>query len=662
MSNIVYQNGYPFVEMNGELIAPCMFRSFRPTPANISLFHRAGVRLHQMMVGGEICGMDVPYSLFGGVWKDDGVYDFAAFDRQFEMFERFAPGDYFVVFLQLDAPPAWVEKHEGAVPTFLNVQTMARHEEFRRGAAAYLKAFIAYSEEHYGDRIAGYGICCGRSCEWFASGNYGVPFLQKVYAGHTGRDEPVPVIDRAADGEPIFRTPDSPALDFMRFMEDGIADLARFFAHEVQTVLAHRKFLGLFGGYHTHRDSGALTNRFCSVWDSPDIDMVWAPASYDKFRELANASAVTVPLGSVKLHGKVHLNELDHRTELAWYPMEHPVTEKRRAYRMLPGNFINDCAADHETAHMVFRRELASSLQAGSALWWFDFFGGYYASPEYEAMLKQHTEIYNKVARSAGETESRAEIAVIVNTPSNSLIRDGKGHPCDFVVNNILTLAKCGAPYTVFNLCDFEKIDHARYKLWLFLNDFEMTTAQIERIRTLLADRTKLWLYAPGIVTDGKMAAENIGRVTGIPVEAFDTKEKEPVTVGGETFSFTNPVTPMYAPVERNVEVIGRYRSGKAAFAWKGNDLYAACGCLSASFFRELARKAGVRIYAECDGALYINSKFVSFETVQTEDITLDLGFDCVCEELFDGGELRTVGGKLTYHAEKGRTKLFLFR
>ena len=91
MSSIVYQNGVPFIEIHGELFAPAAFRSFRPKPDNLSLISRAGVRLCQMLVSGLPCTIGTPYSLFGGVWKGEGVYDFTPFDRQYEMFRLFAP-------------------------------------------------------------------------------------------------------------------------------------------------------------------------------------------------------------------------------------------------------------------------------------------------------------------------------------------------------------------------------------------------------------------------------------------------------------------------------------------------------------------------------------------------------------------------------------------
>ena len=107
ISRIVNRDGNRFFEIGGKEFVPAAFRSFRPTPANVSLFYRNGVRLFQMQVSGVDNSLSVPYSAYGGVWVGDHEYDFSAFDRQMEMFMRFAPDGYFMIFAVLDMPTWW---------------------------------------------------------------------------------------------------------------------------------------------------------------------------------------------------------------------------------------------------------------------------------------------------------------------------------------------------------------------------------------------------------------------------------------------------------------------------------------------------------------------------------------------------------------------------
>ena len=660
MANIVYKNGYPFIKAGDEYLAPCMFRSFRPTPANVSLFHRAGVRIHQMLVSGEMNGMDIPYSLYGGVWLDDGVYNFEAFDRQIEMFKKYAPNDYYIIFIQLDAPEEWINKHKKAVSSFYNLQTMGHHEEYRKAASEYLKNFISYCEEKYGECICGYGISAGRSCEWFCGNDFSSELLAEEYKKYTGDENiQIPLISKAEEKENILREPSSAEIGFMRFCEKNTKDIALYFAHEAQKVLQHKKFLGLFGGYHALYDNSLLVNAFEDVWESEDIDSIWAPASYDKFRELENASAFTCPMGSLKIKQKLHVNELDHRTDMAYYPLEHPVAKNRMAYRLLPGNLVDDCYKTSYEAIMVLRRELAASLQQGSALWWFDFFGGYFASPEYEKMLADHVRIYNKVINSPTPLESVAEIAVIVNTKAMTYVKDGRHDHYDFTYNNILELAKCGVPYEVYNIADIEKIDKNRIKLYIFLNAFEIENS--EYIKALEAE--KLWIYAPNVMREDKINYDGISEITDIEVKLFTTDEILHIETPVGAMHFSNVINPMIEIVDKNAEILGRYvENGKAAYARKGNNCYISCGNLTSSFFRRIAKENGLHVYSETDGALYINNHFISFETTESEDITLNLKADTVFEELFDGGIYKSQEKKLKYNAKKGTTKLFYIK
>ena len=79
------------VDIDGRLYPPLSFKSFRPNPANISEFYRAGVRLFSVLSSGIICALGVPYSRFGESRIGEGRYDFSAIDRQMDMFMENAP-------------------------------------------------------------------------------------------------------------------------------------------------------------------------------------------------------------------------------------------------------------------------------------------------------------------------------------------------------------------------------------------------------------------------------------------------------------------------------------------------------------------------------------------------------------------------------------------
>lgn len=657
-TKIIYKNDYPFFEFDEKIYSPCMFRSFRPTPANVSLAHRAGIEVFQIQVAGQLNGMDVPYSLYGGVWQDKGVYNFKNFDRQIEMFKKFAHGAKFIIFIQLDAPEAWLEKHKNSLSSFYFLHTSAYDEEWKNDASEYLCTFLEYCENTYGDDILGYGISAGRSTEWFSGTNYYNENTKKAYENYIGKKcDKIPEIPEEVKNGEIFRSPESDEYKFLKFAAQGANITAEFFAKEAQKVINHKKPLGLFGGYYNLKDSLLNVNDFARVWDSGNIDMILAPASYDDFRQIENSACVTVATDSLKMRGIVHINELDHRTELAQYPMEHPVTQNRMGYRMAEGNIIDDCYDNSFDASMVLRREFASSVVRKSMLWWFDFFGGYYASPEYEKLLSDCVKIYNGLK--VGEfSHSVAEVAVFADAESNYFIKDKADVIRSFCYNGMKEFVKCAVPYDLYNLCDIEKIDLQKYKLCIFLNSFKISKSQAEKIKN--SPCKKMWIYAPGCVENDKINFDNIGKITGMNIKTVHKASDCAIDFDGCEIKFEKAVNPYFIVDDDGAERLADYKNTNGcAFAYKNGNFYIGSGNVPEKVWRFIAKKSGVHIYCDVSGAFFADERFISYQTVHTENIEIHLKEDAEFCDLFDGGIYKSENKILKYTAPKGTSKLF---
>lgn len=68
-ASIINKEGVYQFEINGTVYPPLSFRSFRPEKRNIQEFYDAGVRLMSILMTGLSCTLDVPYSLYGEIWK-----------------------------------------------------------------------------------------------------------------------------------------------------------------------------------------------------------------------------------------------------------------------------------------------------------------------------------------------------------------------------------------------------------------------------------------------------------------------------------------------------------------------------------------------------------------------------------------------------------------
>ncbi len=647
MVKIIYENGIPFIEINGEKLVPAAFRSFRPKPDNISLMTRAGVRLCQMLVSGSLCTNGSPYSLFGGVWKGDGIYDFAAFDRQFEMFRRFAPDAYFNVMIHLDTPEWWAKSHPGHEPdSYHHVTEAALDEEYVRSASDYLKALISYAEEKYGDRIFGYSIAAGCSNEWFDMSLYEAKYdrshnvLTENWRKIIGKPNvPAPTIASMEAGESSLREKASDEYRYLELACNATADLACEFAAAAQEILKHEKLLGLFFGYVIlDYQNYWNTNAYEKVWRSPDIDMLYSPTAYGHCRDLDGVSSYQYAVDSIRLNGKLYLHEDDHRTELAAFPLEN-------------GVMLKNCYQNFYEFREVFRREMANTLAKQSAFWWFDFFGGYYNAPEYEAELTYEMKIFSEMSK--GERHSVSEIAVFVDPMSFNCIKEGTRLCTNLVRRNMHELHRCGAPYDYFNLNDFGKIERD-YKLYVFLNSIDIEP----EIRDAIGKKsgTKVWLYAPDVVDgDGHFDFSRISKLVGMSVEKYSSDDPRAVYDDVE-FGFTKAIEPMFR-VEGG-EPIAFYKDGNVAVAKSGANIYAALG-LPCRLWRDIARDAGVFIYDENGGGLAAASDFVCSYTTLRENCELNMPEDGKYVEVWSGEEYECVGGKLRYHAEKGRTMMF---
>lgn len=672
-TKIITKNGNPYFSIDGSDYVPAAFRSFRPTPANVSLFNRSDVKLYQFLISGQLTGMDIPYSLYPPVWIEENEYDFDALDVQIDMFRRFAPDGKLWVFFQLDTPKAWMERDPTITDSFLHLEAALFDECWKKAASDYARALIDYCEEKYGDLVFAYAFTAGRSCEWFVNSVEIVETPEKLAAWREYTGDPnalLPTIRelksyRPAEIEPT-ETTDGILLNksdiiyrYHSFMCEASGKTVCRFASEIQEVLCHKKPLGTFYGYSDNESINLPTDAMTAL-ESADIDLFFSPASYDKYRKIEGTAGFQLPVSSLGIHGKLYLHEIDHRTPLARFPLEAPVTAKQMGYRLNKYRLMDDCFDSEEEVIEVLRRELAATLAAGGSLWWFDFFGGYYATPALEAEVKRHIAVMERFRDCKFSRDTVAEIVVFHDGNALSAVRSCTKVTQDFIFHTQYEIAKIGAPYDYYHIDDMKNIDLSKYKLCIFPNAMAISDGHAEYIRTHLANTCKVWIYAPGYASEA-FDTERMNRLIGMTTERFTAYESMPVTVDGKSFGFSAAVSPMFRVTDGEAEVIGRYANGTPAAAVKGKNTYFAVPMVPASVLRKAAEDAGVHMYTETSGgALSVSTQMIAFQTTEAEDITLTLPEDGVYEELFHGGIYETVSGKLSYRAEGGEVRLFM--
>lgn len=641
---IVNRGGTGFIEIDGTLYPPLAFRSFRPTPANISQFYDCGVRLFQMICTGKYNAQQSKYSLFGEQWIGENEYDFSTFDKQMEMFLSFAPNGKFCVMIQLDTRDWYCEKH-GCPDSFRNFGIMAFNDEWVEKAKKYLTSFIKYAEEKWGDKIFCYSFSCGYATEWFTQDKGAFDSLkEEKFKEHMGDGSlKIPSEEELnKKTEEFLHGKNSIIPQYYKFTAKKCADLICEFAATAKKAMNGDKLVGLFYGYLMLGSStSARWGTFCyeKVWKCKDIDMLFSPAAYGEFRSAENPAAYQNAVDSLSLGGKLYMHEIDHRTHLAKYPIDC-------------GAILNDCYDTEYESIMALRRELAQALQKGAAMWWFDFYGGYFANANYSTEIKKSVEIYNKIAEIP--RSSVAEIAVFYDPNSEAVLNDNLNLKEDFVNHNILEIAKSGVPYDVYNYRDAAAVDLDRYKLLIFLNNF-ISDSDTEK-KIIASAAYKLRIHAPGYAANHEI--KDVEKIVGMTL-AIENQFSN-IVCDNEKFAFSDEVYPLFK-IDEDVEVLGTFeKSGNTGIGIKGKNIYSAMGNIPCSVFQKIMKKADVHIYTENGTGIYGDSRFFCYQNPFSENCEIFLKEDAKFIELFENKKYKSKNSKLNYTAKPGETKLFL--
>lgn len=674
-ASLVRHGGVLKIEINGKVYDPLAYRSYRPTPELIRGFAGTGLQLADVTHTGMLCTLDVPYSLFGEVWTGPNQFNWEHFDSQMALFEANAPGAYYNIALQLDTREWYLAAHPECSNSYWNLVEMAGHEPWRKDTAASLQEFLRQIEARYGDRVFAYSLLCGASTEWYTnSQGRGRPEAQirqhplKTAAFRRFTGDPtaampsLDVLQHTSHG--MLRDPvaDAEALRYWRFHHEIIGDAICYFAGKAQEVLQHQKLLGLFYGYLTQLSSERLLQEghlgYERVWSCPDLDMIYAPAKYGAPRSFEGASGYLLTVDSLDLHGKLVFHEVDHTTHIARDTVENG--------RKIPGG--NTKLPDAFASRQVLRREFALTRAKRTALWWFDFLGGNYASPDMMAMVGELVRAQERLRDVA--MRSVAEIAVFGDVPSMYHINAHSSLADDLLVQPPDALARIGTPYDIYNFSDLDHpgLPWERYKLCIFLNAFRIAEDKRAFLRSNVQGngRTLLWIYAPNYLQKDGFSIDAISEITGIAIGKREGDDSA-VLAGDARLGFSKPVSPLFEVRDQQAQVLGTYVSnGAPALAAKKLDqhtsMYSAVGNLPSTLYREIARKAGVHIYYEGDDPTYINNRLfgIHLQCGKAPVIAFPSRQPMRLEELFDGGEVRVENGICRLPHEAGKTKLYL--
>lgn len=592
-------------------------------------------------------------------WPKPGeAADFAAVDNAAANVLSANPDALLIPRIGMAAPSWWLDAHPDEIMTWdrgdhRRMETVAG-PNYRRDAAARLKALVEHLETTYPDRIAGYHPSGQNTGEWFYMDTWQhvlngyAPADEEAFRawlrGKYGRDEALqqawsdPVVTIAMATVPtavaryahpagILRDPVNEAqiLDFNAFQQESMATWVCEMAKAIKDGCQRRKLAVFFYGYvfeFAPVSTGPATSGHYglrTVLNCPDVDLLCSPISY--WDRGAGGTAPTMTAAeSVALAGKLWLNEDDTHTYLASEPF--------------PGSreHVTTLA---ETNHLMVRNTAQAACR-NLACWWMDLgSSGWFNDPAIWAEMKRLAPVDQTFLDQP--TPYRPEVAAIVDEQAMIAVAEGGYRVTRKTVYEARTaFGRMGAPFGQY-LQDDVAANRVAAKLLVFLSPWRMDAPQRRQLLDAGRGRAKVWCYAPGYLEGQQTSLKAMRELTGFELRAVDVPQAlasptpQGLKLGLQPLGVEERITPLFAAADATeAETLARWSDGSAAIALRqtpdGLTAFVGTPGLSPALLRILAERAGVKLFCRSDCNVYANGPIVAVHGAVDGPVQLDLG------------------------------------
>jgi beta-galactosidase len=622
-------------------------------------------------------------------------FDFSAVETRYERIIAVDPDARFHLRLNFEVQPGdwWMKAYPGECEITSEGKPFGQSfasEVWRRQVKNFLKAFIAHlNRTGTIDRVIAFQTGAGHTGEWVKGetsmsalcGDYSEPMRRHFRSWlrrHYGDDlsalraawnDPsisfdtaeVPSAEQQLQAKhDTFRDParERNVIDYYRCFADLSSGLLIDFCRTAKEATGGKKLAGAFYGYlmelawnggffderpesdySTYQRSGHLGLR--QVLESPYVDFLVCPYSYG-FRGIGGDAPAMQPTESARLHGKWCILEDDTRTHISPDPNYGHV------------NSLAESLA-------ILRRNFARVATHGQGMWWLSQSINPAKEPAFAPLLSSFRELGEFLLQT--DRTPSAEIAVLLDDLSFFYESDRSYLDVPLIFQQRLWgLPRIGAPFDTFLLQDLIEGRLRPYKLYFFLNSFQLDKARRESLkRELRKDgRVALWVYAPGYLDEGP-SLEHMRDLTGFNFGLSETPWgplmhivdfDHPVTAGlpQDLFWGTNSkLRPIFYLDDPHARVLGQVvfsqgncKPGMGIKTFPGwTSIYVAAPNLPAALLRGIARFSGVHLYNEAGDVLYATRELLGVHSVSGGDRTFRLPREV--EVVYDLFERRVV-------------------
>ncbi len=468
--------GVPTLFINGEAFPAAAYMTYLEELNNYSGFAQAGYCLFSVPVlfaGRWISAMDMKKPFHAGIFDTKGQPDFSTLDSSVERILSACPDAFIIPRVNLSMPLWWIEENPDCLDGTGKRESLFS-EKFRQTAADMLREVIEHvNSSDYAENIAGYHIAGGNTEEWFHF-DMNAGYCQTAESAFNA------YLDKYYPGCGFSGLPDLSLLNgkgsyhknehlvrYLEFASNAVADDICYFCSVAKEATGNNLAVGTFYGYSLEV-TGSLhgTHALKTVLECESVDFISSPNSYIGTRNNNIDWTEMYPADSVRLHGKVCLQECDIRTYLT--------------------RLLSDCAPEYDEGKLLsaevwrplenreqsisaVRKSFSRQLIKGNGFWWFDMWGGWYNDPVILGEMREMRNIYASSLNNANRA-SVAEVAAFVDESAYKYMTDCSLRGTAFNMRESLGFA--GAPYDLYDISDFEAV-YKKYKAVVFLSDLK---------------------------------------------------------------------------------------------------------------------------------------------------------------------------------------------
>ena len=462
--------GAPALFVNGAPFPAAAYMTYLEEYGDWRAFAEAGYRLFSVPVlfaGRWISATERFRPFHAGIFDQKDSPDFSSLDASVARILAACPEAYIIPRVNLSMPLWWVREHPRSVDG-AGVRELLFAPEYRETAAGMLRETLRHiCGSPYASHIAALQLAGGNTEEWFHFDLRGGCCENAVPAFHAYLEKHrpgcgfsgLPDLSLLKGAGPYHNSAHLRA--YLDFANESVAETVCLLCAAAKEETGGRLAVGVFYGYSLEVASPLYgTHALGRVLDCESVDFICSPNSYIGVRDPAADWTEMYPADSVRLHGKLCMQECDIRTFLT-----RPLYEAAPEYD--PGKNLAapiwQGLASKELSLDMLRKAFCRQLVKGNGFWWFDMWGGWYRDPDLMAELGRMRAVY--AAAPAGNRAGVSEIAVFTDETANRDLTECGLRNLPFEQRRALGVM--GAPYDIYDLRDFGAVC-GRYRAVLF--------------------------------------------------------------------------------------------------------------------------------------------------------------------------------------------------